>query len=493
MTKHLSHPKHRPDIDGLRAMAILSVVVFHAFPSWMKGGFIGVDVFFVISGFLISTIIFENLEKGTFSFGEFYARRITRIFPALLLVLTASYLLGWFCLLSDEYKQLGRHIAGGAGFISNFVLWQEVGYFDNASEKKPLLHLWSLGIEEQFYIIYPFMLWLAWKRKFNLITIVIVIAIGSFVINAKGIKTDPIATFYSPKTRFWELMFGGVLAWGILYKPEWVPSFKGQLDRWLTIALYRKPREFDGKTLSNVISIFGLALLLFGFFKIEKGLGFPGKWALVPVWGAVLIILAGQQAWVNRKILSNRILVWFGLISFPLYLWHWVGLSFARILEGDTPSIGIRFFVVIVSVIFAWLTYKFVENPVRTGSNNKVKTFILLLCMTVIGSAGYSTYYLDGIPERDISQKYISYSKSIEVTERKGECFEIPFAYKKEGEWFCNMGDVTNPTLIFAYGDSHALSMVPALEVFAKQNNLNIQFTGTSGCPSLFGDTVDER
>jgi peptidoglycan/LPS O-acetylase OafA/YrhL len=160
-TPHFSHPKYRPDIDGLRAVAVLSVVAFHAFPAWMKGGFIGVDVFFVISGFLISTIIFENLDRGTFSFAEFYARRIKRIFPALLLVLIASFAFGWFALLADEFKQLGKHIAAGAGFVSNLVLWSEAGYFDNSAETKPLLHLWSLGIEEQFYIIWPFVLWFA--------------------------------------------------------------------------------------------------------------------------------------------------------------------------------------------------------------------------------------------------------------------------------------------------------------------------------------------
>jgi peptidoglycan/LPS O-acetylase OafA/YrhL len=155
---HMEHPKYRPDIDGLRAVAVLSVVAFHAFPAWIKGGFTGVDVFFVISGFLISTIIFENLNRGTFSFGQFYARRIKRIFPALLLVLIASFSFGWFALLSDEYKQLGKHIAAGAGFTSNLLLWREAGYFDNSSDTKPLLHLWSLGIEEQFYIVWPFIL-----------------------------------------------------------------------------------------------------------------------------------------------------------------------------------------------------------------------------------------------------------------------------------------------------------------------------------------------
>ncbi|MEG0759408.1 MAG: acyltransferase, partial [Raoultibacter sp.] len=190
----LSHPKYRPDIDGLRAVAVLSVVVFHAFPDFIQGGFIGVDVFFVISGFLISTIIFENLEKDTFSFSEFYARRIKRIFPALLFVIVASYVFGWFTLFAEEYKQLGKHIAAGAGFISNFVLWNESGYFDISAEYKPLLHLWSLGIEEQFYIIWPFVLWLAWKKKFNLLTISITFLVLSFLLNIKGIERDSVAT-----------------------------------------------------------------------------------------------------------------------------------------------------------------------------------------------------------------------------------------------------------------------------------------------------------
>jgi peptidoglycan/LPS O-acetylase OafA/YrhL len=142
---------YRPDIDGLRAVAVLSVVIFHAFPGLLRGGFVGVDIFFVISGFLISTILIGNLRRGRFSLAEFYGRRVRRIFPALLLVLIASEALGWFTLLADEYQQLGKHTAGGAGFVSNFVLWGESGYFDSTAESKPLLHLWSLGIEAQFW------------------------------------------------------------------------------------------------------------------------------------------------------------------------------------------------------------------------------------------------------------------------------------------------------------------------------------------------------
>ena len=236
----LSHPKYRPDIDGLRAVAVLSVVAFHAFPRWMPGGFIGVDIFFVISGFLISTIIFENLEKNTFNFIGFYARRIRRIFPALLIVLIFSYAFGWIALLADEYKQLGKHIAAGAGFVSNFVLWGESGYFDNSSDTKPLLHLWSLGIEEQFYIVWPFVLWLAWKKRFNLLTLGILVWLTSFYLNIQGVKKDVVATFYSPQTRFWELFAGSILAWCVLHNKNTFSNCALKMDGFLSRIVYRE-------------------------------------------------------------------------------------------------------------------------------------------------------------------------------------------------------------------------------------------------------------
>lgn len=209
----LTHPKYRSDIDGLRAIAVLLVVGFHAFPHWVKGGFIGVDIFFVISGFLISSIILGNLESNTFSFTEFYSRRIRRIFPALLVVLTTCFTIGWFVLFADEYKLFGKHMAAGAGFVSNLVFWDESGYFDKAAETKPLLHLWSLGIEEQFYIAWPVLLWVAWRLHFNLLAMTLAVAAVSFFLNTKGIRTDAVATFYSPQTRIWELLTGSILAW----------------------------------------------------------------------------------------------------------------------------------------------------------------------------------------------------------------------------------------------------------------------------------------
>ncbi len=483
----LSHPKYRPDIDGLRAVAVLSVVVFHAFPDFIQGGFIGVDVFFVISGFLISTIIFENLEKDTFSFSEFYARRIKRIFPALLFVIVASYVFGWFTLFAEEYKQLGKHITAGAGFVSNFVLLSDSGYFDVSAETKPLLHLWSLGVEEQFYILWPFVLWFSWKKKFNLLAISIIFAILSFFLNIKGIKHDAVATFYSPQTRFWELLCGSVLSWCVLYKKETFADLNAKINKNISNIIYGRNAITNEHILNNCMAILGGLLLVSGFWWISKAASFPGKWALIPVIAAVLIISAGPQAWINRKILSNKFAVWIGLISFPLYLWHWPLLSFARVLESGTPSAFIRVFVVFIAVALAWISYRFLEKPIRFGGGGRLKVGFLLASMAIVGLVGYKTYAMDGISSRSINKKYATYNESIKRTDRLQECFEIPFAYKKENDWFCSIGENESPLVYFAYGDSHALSLLPAFERFASDNNLKINFTGTSGCPSLLG------
>jgi len=353
--KPLTHPKYRPDIAGLRAVAVLSVVWFHAFGSSLSGGFIGVDIFFVISGFLISSIIFENLEQASFSFTTFYSRRVKRIFPSLLVVLIACYGFGWFVLLADEYKQLGKHVAGGAGFISNYLLWRESGYFDTAAESKPLLHLWSLAIEEQFYIFWPLLLAFAWKRHARFFTITALVAITSFAANLYLINRDPTAAFYFPISRFWELMIGCALAYITLHKP----------------ALIDRQR--------NLQSVAGFSLLIAGLLIIDEGRAFPGWWALLPTIGTFLIISAGPRTWLNHHLLSNRILVWFGLISYPLYLWHWPLLSFARIVEGGTPSAILTAIAVLAAILLSWLTYLLLELPIRRGAHSQTKTMALAI------------------------------------------------------------------------------------------------------------------
>ncbi len=204
---------YRPDIDGLRAIAVVSVVVYHAFPRLAPGGFIGVDIFFVISGFLISKIIFESLGKNSFKYSEFYARRIRRIFPALVLVMAAAFVAGWYTLLADEFRQLGKHAMASAAFVANLALWQEAGYFDRAAETKPFLHLWSLAVEEQFYIFWPMALGWIWRRRRRHVLLWITGAAAlSFLVNVCFVTQYPDAAFYSPLPRGWEFAAGALLA-----------------------------------------------------------------------------------------------------------------------------------------------------------------------------------------------------------------------------------------------------------------------------------------
>jgi len=335
------HLKYRADIDGLRAIAVLSVVGFHAFPNWVRGGFIGVDIFFVISGYLITTILFGNLANQSFSYRDFYARRIRRIFPALLLVMAATFAFGWYILLADEFEQLGKHVAAGAAFVSNVAFWSESGYFDTATESKPLLHLWSLAVEEQFYILWPVVLALAWRRGRHVLALLVVVAIASFVVNAFTVRPYPDAAFYLPAARVWELAAGGILAYVRLHRPHYFAR---------------------GDDLQSGL---GLLLIAAGLLLLDKDKAFPGWWALLPVLGAFLCIAAGPGAFFNRTLLGSRPMVWFGLISYPLYLWHWPLLAYARVLEGDMPSRNVRAGCMLAAIVLAWLTYRFLEQRVR--------------------------------------------------------------------------------------------------------------------------------
>lgn len=464
--KHLTHPKYRPDIDGLRAIAILSVVCFHAFPQWIQGGFVGVDIFFVISGFLISTIIFESLEKNSFNYYEFYVHRIKRIFPALILVLLTSYVVGWFLLLPDEYKQLGKHIASGAGFISNLVLWDEAGYFDKASDSKPLLHLWSLGIEEQFYIFWPLLLGVVWKYRLNFLATTLFIAVASFLVNIFTVTANPVAAFYSPFSRFWELMIGGVLAYLMLHKPQHLPKN------------------------TNWQSIAGLLLIIIAIFSIDKDRAFPGWWALLPTLGAFLIISAQPAAWANRYLLGNRVLVWIGLISYPLYLWHWVILSFLRINESGLPSVEVRLAAVLASFFLAWLTYWAIERPIRYKTNVRWTVIILCVLLSLIGFVGFNTFQRDGLSFRlmKISPELMGVKSDIANEWRQNQCFLAETSDKFSDVCL----DKTRP-LIFLWGDSHAAALYPGLKQMQGIYQFGIAQHTAAACRPLVGKPFEDH
>lgn len=395
-TSTLSHSSYRPDIDGLRAIAILAVVIFHAFPGALPGGFVGVDIFFVISGFLISSIIFRGIHQGNFSFSLFYAHRIKRILPALVLVLAASYLFGWFTLVPDEFSQLGRHIAASLGFIQNFALWGEMGYFDTAAEFKPLIHLWSLAVEEQFYLVYPLAIWCVWKARRNVFAFVLVLGALSFALNL----LDPAGSFFLPQTRFWEILAGSVLAYVQLFKKQQLMAY---LRRWAprlastdTTGLQLDP------TVLNSLSVAALLLVAAAVFWLDSTRDFPGWWALAPVTGAFFLIGVGPDAWVNKVVLANRGMVFVGLISYPLYLWHWPLLSFLQILvRGDLPQ-NARLAALALSFLLAWLTYRLVEVSIRGGSSSRIKVGLICLLAAVVWCAGYQLVLSKGMPSRRV-------------------------------------------------------------------------------------------
>lgn len=370
--------KYQPEIDGLRAIAVISVLVFHTFADMLPGGFVGVDIFFVISGFLITQIIFQELQLGTFSLWGFYQRRIRRIFPALLLVFLTSTILGWVILTPFEYELYGTHMLAGAGFVPNIIFWREAGYFDKEAITKPLLHLWSLGVEEQFYFVWPLILGIVWKfcqpHRLSIFKIVVALVIISLAWSGYQIEHHPIANFYSPLSRFWELALGGSIAiW--ISRPEYV------------------------KLESRLLALMGLGFIVFALFGFNSTTPFPGLWALIPCLGAGLILIANTKSSPLSIVLSHPVMVFVGLISYPLYLWHWPLLSFARILEGQPISDIYKLVLLGLSVLLAWLTFQIIEKPIRASRAAKT-VIVLLLCMLLALSFGIALRKKDGFKHR---------------------------------------------------------------------------------------------
>ncbi len=463
MTNNLiQHPSkyYRPDIDGLRGVAVLAVVGFHAFAGRFPGGFIGVDIFFVISGFLISRIIFSELENGTFSILEFYRRRVRRIFPALIAVLVSCLLVGWYLLLSDEYRQFGKHTFGGALFSSNFFLWAESGYFDNAAELKPLLHLWSLAIEEQFYLFWPILLILVWKRKWNFAKITIIIGVISFLVSLYLVNKNPTAAFYSPLPRFWELMIGGILAYASIHY------------RWLL------------DSFCNTRAWLGFALLAIAFLAIDKQQPFPGFLALLPTCAAFLIISAGPQAWPNRVFLSNRAMVWVGLISYPLYLWHWPLLSFTHIQNNIMPSAATKMLCVATAFALSYLTYRFIEKPIRFYRKTQIAFASLLVSMTVVGTFGAFVFASNGVVFRKATEFDLAGGTDFHWTTyvRNDVCYlDDPDLTKFDPKCI-----ETKRPLIALWGDSTAASLYPGLAALQNKRGFGIiQVTQAACAPEI--------
>jgi peptidoglycan/LPS O-acetylase OafA/YrhL len=491
-----THPKYRPDIDGLRAVAVLSVLVFHGFPNILKGGFIGVDIFFVISGFLISTIIINGLRQNVFSFVEFYARRVKRIFPALLVVLLSCLVAGWFTLYDGEYQQLGKHVLGGAGFVANLVLLAESNYFDVMADSKPLLHLWSLGIEEQFYFFWPLALWVAARRRWNLPLVTLGVIALSFVWNLAWVHSDPTVTFYAPQTRFWELLVGSLLAYAMLGRQSYAA------------VLYPDTRSRAHRAVANACALAGVVMLAAGLLLLNKYRAFPGWWAWLPVGGAAALIAAGPQALFNRWILGNPVLRWFGVISFPLYLWHWPLLAFARILEGQTPGRLTRAGLLLLSVLLAWLTYKLIESPLRFGRERRHKTAALLGGVALAGAFGLGTFLSNGFAGARPglagagAQEFAAYFENTVPGFHYYDLVGLHEKYRDECNFYdllslrkgietrapleaiapaCYTRDPAKPKAVFVWGDSLAQQLYHGLQVNLPPEWQILQ-VGTSGC-----------
>jgi peptidoglycan/LPS O-acetylase OafA/YrhL len=498
-TSYGSH--YRPDIDGLRAVAVLSVVVFHAFPGKLTGGFVGVDIFFVISGYLISTIIFESLADGKFSFVDFYSRRIRRIFPALILVLATTYCIGWYVLPPDAFERLGKQTAASMGFFQNFVLWSESGYFDKDSATKPLLHLWSLAVEEQYYLIYPALVAAAWRRKIHPLVLIIAATALSFLLNVYGVQRYPSATYYMPWTRFWEIFAGGILAWIDLFGSSGVPasSFSAQHQSSIArlIASLRGGVIFD-----NGCALAGGGLILFAILHLNSQSPFPGWRALLPVGGAWLLILAGRGAWINRHILSARLPVFVGLVSYPLYLWHWPLLSFLEISsssQAEAPIDRLKLGVLVLSFILACVTYLFIERRIRFGFGAHKKALTAALCglALLVSSVGYATYLEDGLAFRyseelrEIAAYKHVYGSDVRVSEGS-RCWLDAARPFQDFSPVCSASLASRseePSMVI-WGDSHAASLYPGLaSLFGGQQGI-AQFT-RDGCPPVLGAGID--
>lgn len=465
---HAKHFHYRPAVDGLRGVAVLAVLGFHAFPETVTGGYVGVDVFFVISGFLITGIIARQLLHADFSFSDFYWRRVRRLFPALVLVLATTLVLGWFLLLPNEFKQLGKHATAAAAFLANFALWRESGYFDTAAEFKPLLHLWSLGIEEQFYLLWPAVLVLLWKRTTALFALVSLLVLASFALSVHMAQAAPVANFFWPVSRFWELGAGCLLALWMERPSNATPGVETGDRRFLDIGY-------------NLLPLAGLALILAAIVNFDTSTPFPGWPALLPVVGALFILATPANTWMLRTVLASRVLVWFGLISYALYLWHWPLLSFLNILEAGLPPVAIRWVALASSILLAWLTYRYVELPVRRRKERRFN-FRLAAAAAVAGVAGLVVYATGGVAQRfdgDITALHHGPRLDKQCHARFGA--KAPINY-------CRTTGERPPSILFV-GDSraHAIYEVAAPLLAPKHT---VMLLGRGGCPPVLNVRV---
>lgn len=453
---------YRPDIDGLRAVAIISVLIFHYFPSYIPGGFTGVDIFFVISGFLITRILEKEINHNRFSILNFYKRRVLRIFPALMTVFLVFLVFGWGVLFQSEFKSLGKHVLAGVFFISNFILKKEISYFDTLAELKPFLHLWSLAIEEQFYIVWPALFWFLRKKTQKVPLFVFYLVLAFFLYNMIESYRSPSKFFYSPLARAWQLGAGAMVFF--IWK-EWGEKFS-------TASL-------------DLISSVGALLIGVGFFFLNDKMVYPGYWALVPTVGASFIIFGGGGALFNRYILSRSSLVGIGLISYPLYLWHWPLLSFSKIISPEDTTNLRKVCLLIASFVLAFLTYKFIERPLRFGTHisQKIKGLVIAsLCIGLIGALVYKGC----VPSYNKEDPKIY----TEDWDHQADAKKVKFKNRSFQKYQSDLSE----SVVFL-GDSHIEQYAPRIKDLINKNpkkNMSALFITGGGCPP-FPNVVDKK
>jgi peptidoglycan/LPS O-acetylase OafA/YrhL len=476
--------EYRKEIDGLRAIAVIPVILFHAGFDQFSGGFVGVDIFFVISGYLITTIILSDLNQNKFSIVNFYERRARRIAPALFVVILTTVPLAWLILLPGDLIDFSQSLIAVSLFVSNILFWRESGYFATASELKPLLHTWSLAVEEQYYVLFPLLLIFLWPlRKRWLFSVILIICVGSLGLSHWAAFNKPSANFFLLPTRAWELMIGAITAFILIY---WKNNHSIVNEHKIT---------------SELLGITGILLISFSTLFYDKTTPFPSLYALVPTVGTALIILFSSSKTFIGQILSIKALVGIGLISYSAYLWHQPLFAFARYKFGLDLSAKVYFILIFFTFLLALISWKFVESPFRNKrmTNRKnIFTFTALgtVIMLSVGSIGNTINGVSPFLSRDVVKRDNLVRQNYEARQNiinAGTChFNKKGKYKNIDEflmnWSCLSDDdnsLTN-TKIGVFGDSHSADKAVAL----KQNGLDVVQIGGAGCP-LNLSTVD--
>ena len=466
----LNSVHYRPDIDGLRTFAVLPVILYHAGVAGFGGGYVGVDVFFVISGYLIAGILLADLERGRYSIGKFYERRIRRIFPALSIVVAATLAAGAVFLTPATLTDVGKSALAVGAFASNFYFWKSVDYFADAHAVQPLLHTWSLAVEEQFYIVFPPFLALLFRRRWPIVPILAALAAVSFAGAAWLVHIKPTGTFYLPFTRAWELLAGVLIAAG---------------------AFSRTARQ----PVREVAGAIGLALIVLPILFYTSKTVFPGLTALPPVLGAALIIWSGEGAPTRAaRLLAFKPFVWIGLISYSLYLWHVPIFSYAAYLCGGAMPPAGAAAAIVATFVLAWSTYRWIETPFRAGAAGfRVGHPVVagIVAMVVAIGAGGTLVAAKGWPQRLDTRGAMLVDAAADKDRFHRECLSVGDTVLPV-ENACRLGVPGVEPSVLLWGDSHAMVTATAMERAARTAGAAFLFSATADCPIGLGFEIDD-